>query len=133
MTKQVIVSRPTRRQFIKYGAMAAGCVALTGPYVVRGRNLNSIINFAQVGCGGKGPGDAEYNMKQGAKLIACCDVRAEAFGELREFLKQRSLTVDPDVKMYRDYRELLDKEKDIDAVTVSCPDHMHAIISASAI
>ena len=49
MKKQVTISRSTRRQFIKYGSMAAGCVVLTGPYPVRGQNLNSKLNLAQIG------------------------------------------------------------------------------------
>jgi hypothetical protein len=57
MNKEVTISRSTRRQFIKYGAMAAGAVALTGPYPVRGQNLNSKLNLAQIGCGGKGSSD----------------------------------------------------------------------------
>jgi len=38
----------------------------------------------------------------------------------------------PDVKIYQDWRELLDKEKSIDSVNVTVPDHMHAPIAMSA-
>ncbi len=36
----------------------------------------------------------------------------------------------PKAKLYADYREMLDKEKDIDAVTISTPDHVHGPAAA---
>ena len=38
----------------------------------------------------------------------------------------------PGVKVYQDWRELLDKEKHLNSVNVSTPDHMHAPITMSA-
>ena len=38
----------------------------------------------------------------------------------------------PKLKKYRDYREMLEKQKDIDGVIVATPDHMHAVIASAA-
>jgi predicted dehydrogenase len=38
----------------------------------------------------------------------------------------------PKLKKYQDYREMLDKQKDIDGVIVATPDHMHAMIASAA-
>ncbi|MGA2748398.1 MAG: Gfo/Idh/MocA family oxidoreductase [Verrucomicrobiota bacterium] len=125
MNKQLILSRSSRRQFIKYGALAAGGAALTGPYLLRGQNLNSKLNIAQIGCAGKGGSDAQCNYSAGETLAALCDVNANALNGLAHQL--------PGAKTYKDYRELFDKEKSIDAVDIATPDHMHAVIAATAI
>ena len=48
--------------------------------------------------------------------------------ELPKFVEQQL----PKIKKYRDYREMLDKQKDIDAVIIATPDHMHYAVGAYA-
>jgi len=130
MNKQVTLSRASRRQFIKYGSMAAGAVALTGPYPVRGQNLNSKVQVALIGCGGKGGSDGQLCAAAGAAVIALCDVNSTHTANMQKWQRENAGI---ESKTYVDYRELLEKERSIDAVDVATPDHMHAVIAAAAI
>jgi hypothetical protein len=125
MNKQITISRHSRRHFIKYGSMAVGGAVLTGPYIVRGQNLNSKLNIAQIGCSGKGGSDAACIFHAEQNIVALCDTSAQALDGLKHYL--------PNANAYKDYRELFDKEKGIDAVDVAIPDHMHAVVAATAI
>ena len=58
------------------------------------------------------------------KLVAVADVDLRRTAEVKKLF--------PDVSVYQDWRELLDKEKDLDSVNVSTPDHMHAPITMRA-
>ena len=128
MSKHILTPRSgvTRRQFLYYSAMAAGAAALPGraaqapPKVGGGDKLR----IASVGCGGKGSSDIQHC--SGEHIVALCDAdESMAAGARKNH---------PDAKFYSDWREMLDKEaKNIDAVTVSTPDHLHAIIASAAI
>ena len=52
----------------------------------------------------------------------------DPYDRLQQFVKDQI----PRLKKYQDYREMLDKQKDIDGVIVATPDHMHAIIASAA-
>ena len=82
------------------------------------------VNLAGIGAGGMGGGDVATHARNGANIVALCDVDDNA-GAFRSF---------PKVRRYRDFRELLDREaKNIDAVSVGTPDHIHAVASMAAI
>ena len=82
------------------------------------------VTVAGIGAGGMGGGDISTHAKNGANIIALCDVNDNA-GAFAAF---------PKAKLYRDFRELIDKEsKNIDAVSVGTPDHIHAVASMAAI
>jgi predicted dehydrogenase len=83
------------------------------------------VNIAGIGCGGKGWSDLMSSWNNGAEnIVALCDVD---FNEAK-----RAAEKWPNAKKYADFRELLDKEKGIDAVTISTPDHTHATIAMAA-
>ena len=90
----------------------------------RAWGANERINLAGIGVGGKGAGEVSDLTKAGANFVALCDVDADKAGNT--FKKH------PDAKIYTDFRVMLDKEKGIDGVTVSTPDHTHAVAALAA-
>ncbi len=108
------------------------------PASVFGKNAPSNrINIAAIGAGriSRGhdmPGVWSYDF---AQLMAVCDVdlnRAEDGKQLiNEFYTKRDGKTYDGVKVYTDYRELL-QNKDIDAVLISTPDHTHAMLGVAA-
>jgi hypothetical protein len=126
--KSSIVIRPglSRRQFISASALAAGGLALTGcAGTPRPRKIsaNDKLNIACIGAAGKGASDTDCCNTD--NIVALCDVDEAKCAEQRAKY--------PKAKFYRDWRELLDKEQNIDAVMVSTPDHLHALVASAAI
>ncbi len=117
--------RTNRRQFVKTtAALGAGFWAAGGISPKRSLAANEEIRFACIGVGGKGVEDSD-NVGRLGKVVAICDID----GEFLDKAKGRF----PDAKTFFDYRKLLDEMHDsIDAVTVTTPDHTHAVISLSA-
>jgi predicted dehydrogenase len=69
-------------------------------------------------------GDAEKVKKHFANIYALCDVDTEYAGWMFNSY--------PSAKRYTDFREMIAKEKDIDGYLIATPDHLHAIIAATA-
>jgi len=117
----------SRRHFM--GAAAAAAAFTVVPrHVLGGAGQtppSERVNVASIGAGGMGSGNTQACAKAGANIVALCDVdwnrAAETFKRF------------PDAKQYKSFVEMLDKEnKNIDAVIVATPDHMHAIASIAA-
>ncbi len=117
----------TRRQFLRASALAAaGASTLSLSAQPGPRRLGSgeKLRLACVGAGGKGESDIQDCGTE--EIVAMCDAdEGQAATSRRAF---------PKAKFYFDWREMLEKEeKNIDAVTVSTPDHLHAIVASAAI
>lgn len=117
----------TRRGFV--GSMAvAGAGAMIVPRCAvagsRQTSPNEKLNIASIGVGGMGRGDV--NTMRGENIVALCDVDQRRSGATFESL--------PNAKPFRDFRKMFDAmENQIDAVTVSTPDHTHAVAAMAAI
>jgi predicted dehydrogenase len=112
----------TRRSFLQ--TAAAGAFVATAPTYVRGRDLNSKIDVALVGCGGRGGS----NMNEVAKtdyITALCDVNGNNLAAAAAKHK--------DARTFTDFRKLFDESKGYDAVVVSTCEHTHAHATLAAL
>lgn len=116
-----------RRDFLKGSAALSSLMLLPSCATQKVKRANSQVQVAIVGAGGQG-GRAVERLSQSphSKIVAFCDVdEKRAANAYKQF---------PNVARFRDYRVMLDKmDKDIDAVAVCTPDHMHYPICAWAI
>jgi predicted dehydrogenase len=81
------------------------------------------LNVAVMGVGAQGRVLIEAALRiPGIRFKAVCDIWAYSQQYGSRYLKKYGHTVN----VYEDYRELLEKEKDLDAVIVATPDWMHA-------
>lgn len=116
----------TRRQFLG-GAAAAAAFTIVPRSVLGGpRRIapSEKLNIACIGIGGMGGHDV--GQFTGENIVALCDVDWQrAAGTFKKL---------PNARKYRDFRKMLDAEdNNIDAVSVSTPDNIHAIASMAAI
>ncbi len=115
-----------RRQFLKRTAVVAAGFAIVPRHVVSGAETkppSEKLNIAGIGVGGQGAGDLREMATE--NIVALCDVD---WNKAAHTFKQY-----PDATKYKDYRVMLDKQKDIDAVMIATPDHMHAPITVAAL
>jgi predicted dehydrogenase len=117
----------SRRGFLRGTAATLASITIVPRHVLGGPGHtlpSEKLNIACIGVGGRGGGVVGGVESQ--NIVALCDVDAErAAGTFKRY---------PNAKIYRDFRKMLDKEgKNIDAVTVATPDHVHAPASMMAI
>ena len=116
-------SNISRRHFF-FGSLLAGAVPAGGYGAVPGlgrlgyKSPNEKLNIAAIGAGGKGRSDIAGCDTE--NIVALADPDAERAGETFEKY--------PKAKRYTDFRKMLDKQRrEIDAVIVATPDHMHGM------
>src|SRR5262245_55584537 len=116
-------SRITRRAALKRVA-----AALAVPFVFRahaGAAPSETLYHASFGASGMAGADiGALTTSKHVKLVAVADVDLSRTSEVKKSF--------PDVKVYQDWRQLLDKEKNLNAANISTPDHMHAPITMRA-
>ena len=115
----------SRRHFLSVAA-ATGAFTVIPRHVMGGPGHvgpSEKLNIAGIGIGGQGGWD--INQVSSENIVALCDVDSKlAAGVFKRY---------PKAKRYSDFRVMLDKEKNIDAVVVGTPDHTHAVVSMAAI
>ncbi|MBC6951506.1 gfo/Idh/MocA family oxidoreductase [candidate division KSB1 bacterium] len=124
----------TRRQLS--GVFAGAAATIVPRHVLGGPGYvppSDKLNIACVGVNGKGYSDIAGVATE--NIVALCDVDDVLMADAIKWAKKDNL---PHFEMmeraskYRDFRKMLDTEKSIDAITVSTPDHTHAIIALTA-
>src|SRR5687768_5049639 len=115
----------SRRKFMGGIAVSAAAFQVI-PGSVLGLNgaqsANERLNIAGIGVAGQGAGDLNNLMSE--NIVALCDVDwAHAAGTFKKY---------PKAKQFKDFRKMLEEVKEIDAVVVATPDHLHAFASIAA-
>ena len=117
------MSKKSRRNFIKKSSVIGAGIFIVPRNVLGGQGYTSPsdqLNLAAIGSGGKGTSDimnASVNGRE--RVVALCDVDFSGSAK-------RSIKNFPKAKLFSDYRKMLEEVKEIDAVTISTPDHVHA-------
>ena len=115
--------KESRREFLRNTSLAATGFFIVPRHVLgRGHiSPSDKLNIAGIGVGGKAEVNLPYAFNNGSdNIVALCDVDDRMAVNARKKW--------PKAPYYRDYREMLDKEhKNIDAVIITSPDHMHAV------
>lgn len=120
--KTSLTHRHTRRQFIASSTLVTASIAFGAERAPRRISTNEKLNIGIIGAGGRG-----WDNVQGVKsenIVALCDVDDERAAEAYKAF--------PNAKRYKDFRQMLEREKSLDGVTVSTPDHTHAVAAIAA-
>ena len=117
----------TRRHFLRSAAAVSAAPSLLHivPRHVLGRGQtppSDKLNIAGIGVGGMGA--SNLRELEAENIVALCDVDPNYAAE--------TIKRYPDARFYTDYRVMLERQKDIDAVVIATPDHTHAVITMAA-
>lgn len=114
-----------RREFVKGLGTSGLALTIVPSTAVAGLGHtppSDKLNIAGIGIGGKGKVNLQNMVDQNIVALCDCDF-AYADPVFKTY---------PKAKKYKDYRKMLDKQKDIDAVVIATPDHTHALQAAAA-
>ena len=145
---------PTRRSVLRGAAAFAAASALPAWYLEevlaqgqpqQPKSPNDTPTFALVGCGGRGRGIAREAQRYG-RVVAVCDVDAgQVQGgaiDLAEGQREADAKAGRNsagagrsepIRQYRDFRKLLEAERDLPIVLNGTPDHWHTLINLRAL
>ena len=121
-TTAVLAAAGCATQQAKTGGVTPGLPMNKAKVVPRRISPNQKLNIAAIGAGGKGWADINGSVMQGETAVE--NLVAMADPDWNNC--QEAFATFPNAKQYRDYRKMLEEVKEIDAVTISTPDHTHA-------
>ncbi|MCX7887883.1 MAG: Gfo/Idh/MocA family oxidoreductase, partial [Verrucomicrobiae bacterium] len=131
--KQEVIQVVSRRQFIRAGAAASAWLAMSKAGLAQAAaNVppSEQVNVAVVGCGDQGRVLINACLKiPYVRFRAVCDIWPYA----QRYASRYVSKFGHEVNAYADYREMLEKEKGLDAVIVATPDWMHAPVTCAAL
>lgn len=118
-------SRSSRREFLRTTAVTGlGVWAAQSAWADDAQSPNDRIRFACIGVGGKGESDTRDAANAG-EVVAICDIDDDTLDKAAQKY--------PKARKFNDFRKMLEEmDKSIDAVTVSTPDHCHAVAAGMA-
>jgi len=122
MKKQLKPAMP-RREFAKCSTLAALSFQFIPSRVLGSDAPSNKLNIAGIGVGGMGT--SNLHACENENIIALCDIDSGYAAKV--FARY------PKARIYRDYRLMLEREKDVDAVIIATPDHTHAVITMAAL
>lgn len=130
--EQTLPHLVSRRTFVGSVAAAAGFM-IVPRHVLGGPGYQAPsdrLNIATIGyMHGMGTSNAKASRKE--NMVALCDVD-DGEAAMKAAARSQIFEIFPDAVRYKDYRVMLEKQKDIDAVIVATPDHTHALIAMAA-
>jgi predicted dehydrogenase len=113
----------SRRAFVAGSASTAFAINYFPGKLFGAEAPSNKLNIAGIGVGGQGGGNVRI-CSGSENIVALCDVD-DAYAA-------HTFARHPKAAKYRDYRVMLEKQKDIDAVVIGTPDHTHAVITLAA-
>lgn len=126
-----VMSNTSRRDFLSSSLLTASALGIASPSraqlearrdYARTSPRQGKLNVGVIGCGGKGESDARAMSDE--NVVAICDVDFQRGAKtVKRF---------PKARRYHDFRVMLEKEPWLDAVTISTPDHTHAVAAMMA-
>jgi len=130
----------TRRNWLRSAATLGAGSLILPRRLLFGSAANDAIHVACVGVGNIGavnrlwlrdgfhpPKDPRHRpplRDTGTRIVGLCDVDRRYLAEAKKD--------HPEARTWTDYRQMLEQQKEIDAVMVSTPDHTHAVVSLAA-
>jgi predicted dehydrogenase len=117
----------SRRDFMGSAAAAVAAFTIVPRHVLGGtgnKPPSEKLNIAGVGSGGMGASNINACSDIGENIVALCDVDDDRAKD--------TFNRYPKARKWKDFRKMLDEQKDIDAVIVATPDHTHAVAAMYA-